>query len=109
MRYGAFYFDDENEIYVPREDIKYTKIAYEKKSFCVLVLLMISKEMNFQDKVFNFILWDYFEYYHSSPILIKILLVFGFLDIQIVADFFCRKMPSFQGFFLLMIPKEILY
>ena len=52
MRYGAFYFDDENEIYVPREDIKYTKIAYENIMYYANILnCMQKKKRNLNSKV----------------------------------------------------------
>lgn len=52
MRYGAFYFEMENEIYVPKEEIKYVKIAYENIMYYANILNnMQKKKKNINSKV----------------------------------------------------------
>ena len=43
MRYGAFYFKMENEINVPKEEIKYAKIAYENIMYYANILNYMQK------------------------------------------------------------------
>lgn len=43
MRYGAFYFEMENEIDVPKEEIKYAKIAYENIMYYANILNYMQK------------------------------------------------------------------
>lgn len=43
MRYGAFYFEMENEIDVPKEEIKYAKIAYENIMYYANILNFMQK------------------------------------------------------------------
>lgn len=52
MRYGAFYFELENEISVPREDIKYAKIAYENIMYYANILNLMQKNtIEFNHKI----------------------------------------------------------